>query len=97
VKRTAKGQDIDLEFDRSLVEHLADVGYRPEFGARELKRRIRTDVESRVATAMLEGELSEGDTADINYDHEQRQVRVTRRDPSANAASDSNALGPSTG
>ena len=82
VKRTAKAQDIELAFDRSLVDHLAEVGYRPEFGARELKRRIRTDVESRVATAMLEGELSEGDTAVITYDSEKRQVQVSLRDPS---------------
>jgi ATP-dependent Clp protease ATP-binding subunit ClpC len=83
VKRTAKGQDIEVEFERSLVEHLGEVGYRPEFGARELKRRIRTEVESRLASAMLEGELSEGDTVDIGYDQEQRRVRVSRRDVSA--------------
>ncbi|MBU0595950.1 AAA family ATPase, partial [Candidatus Bipolaricaulota bacterium] len=86
VKRTAKGQDIELDFDRSLVEHLAEVGYRPEFGARELKRRIRTDVESRVATAMLEGELSEGDDATIAYDHDKRQVSVSRRDSAGSKA-----------
>ncbi|MFC2082716.1 AAA family ATPase [Candidatus Bipolaricaulota bacterium] len=82
VKRTAKGQDIELSFDRSLVDHLAEVGFRPEFGARELKRRIRTEVESRVATAMLEGELSEGDSAVIAYDGENRQVQVSLHDPS---------------
>jgi ATP-dependent Clp protease ATP-binding subunit ClpC len=86
VKRTAKGQDIELDFDRSLVEHLAEVGYRPEFGARELKRRIRTEVESRLASAMLEGKLSEGDDATIAYDREKRQVQVSRHDPSGKAA-----------
>ncbi|MBN1859188.1 ATP-dependent Clp protease ATP-binding subunit, partial [Candidatus Bipolaricaulota bacterium] len=88
VKRTAKGQDIDLEFDRSLIEHLADVGYRPEFGARELKRRIRADVESRVATAMLQGEISEGDAVLIDYDRKMRQVRISRRDSSARTTSE---------
>ncbi len=81
VKRTAKGQDIALDFDRSLVEHLADVGYRPEFGARELKRRIRTEVESRVATAMLEGEITEGGRALLSYDAEKRTVVVSRHEP----------------
>jgi ATP-dependent Clp protease ATP-binding subunit ClpC len=91
VKRSAKGQDIELDFDRSLVEHLADVGYRPEFGARELKRRIRTEVESRLASAMLEGELSEGDDATIAYDPEKRQVQVSRHDPSAKADATGNS------
>ena len=78
VKRTAKGQDIELDFDRSLVHHLAEVGYRTEFGARELKRRIRTEVESRVATAMLEGEISEGDSARVAYDEKKQSVQVSR-------------------
>jgi ATP-dependent Clp protease ATP-binding subunit ClpC len=41
VRRTSRGQGLELEFDPSLIDHLAEVGYRPEFGARELKRRIR--------------------------------------------------------
>lgn len=82
VKRTAKGQYIDLDFDRSLIDHLAEVGYQPEFGARELKRRIRTDVESRVATAMLEGEISEGDSAWVAYDEKKHSVQVSRENPS---------------
>jgi ATP-dependent Clp protease ATP-binding subunit ClpC len=79
VRRTARGQDIDLVFDRSLIDHLAEVGYQPEFGARELKRRIRTEVESRLASAMLDGKISEGDTADISYDEQAREVRILRR------------------
>ncbi len=80
VKRTAKGQDIDLEFDSSLLDHLADVGYQPEFGARELKRRVRTDVESRLATAMLEGDLKEGDVARVVFDRDERRVLVESLD-----------------
>ncbi len=79
VKRTAKGQDIDLVFDRSLIDHLSEVGYQPEFGARELKRRVRSDVEARLATAMLEGEVSEGDTAVVSYNEEEHRVQVSRR------------------
>lgn len=39
--RTAAAQDISLKLDDSLVEHLVEVGYQPDFGARELKRKIR--------------------------------------------------------
>ncbi|HEX8794185.1 MAG TPA: AAA family ATPase, partial [Polyangiaceae bacterium] len=41
VRRMARGQGVELAFEDSLVDHLTEVGYRPEFGARELKRRIR--------------------------------------------------------
>ena len=50
-----------LEFDKSLVDHLAEVGYDPEFGARMLKRSMRSEVESRLANALLKGEVQAGE------------------------------------
>jgi ATP-dependent Clp protease ATP-binding subunit ClpC len=70
VKRMARGQGIELEFDESLVEHLAEVGYRPEFGARELRRKIQTEVENPLAEALLSGEFSRGDQVRVRYDGE---------------------------
>ncbi len=57
VKRAAHAQDIYLHIDDSLVGHLAEEAYQPEFGARELKRQIRQQLETRLATAMLKGEV----------------------------------------
>jgi ATP-dependent Clp protease ATP-binding subunit ClpC len=55
VVQTAAAQDVQLELDSSLVDHLADVGYDPESGARLLKRKVRSEVESRLANALLNG------------------------------------------
>ncbi len=74
VRRTARGQGIELEFDDTLIDYLAEVGYQPEFGARELKRRIRTDVESKLASAMLRGDVQEGDRVRILYDRQKGEV-----------------------
>ncbi len=68
VKRTARAQGIELSFDESLVDYLADVGYQPEYGARELKRRIKTDVENKLATEILGGKISEGSFVTLAYD-----------------------------
>ncbi|MFC0387142.1 ATP-dependent Clp protease ATP-binding subunit [Muricoccus vinaceus] len=68
VKRTARGQGITLEVDGSLLDHLATAGFRPEFGARELRRLIRSELETRLASAMLGGEVSEGDTVLARWD-----------------------------
>jgi ATP-dependent Clp protease ATP-binding subunit ClpC len=68
VKRMARAQGIALEFDQSLIDHLADVGYRPEYGARELRRQIRSLVETQLAEAMLKSELGEGDVVTFKYD-----------------------------
>ena len=68
VKRTARGQGIELSFDASLVDYLADVGYLPEYGARELKRRIKSEVENKLATEILGGKVSKGSTVTFTYD-----------------------------
>lgn len=62
VRRMARGQDIDLEFDDSLVDYIIDLGYSPEFGARELARTIESRVENKLARELLEENISEGDT-----------------------------------
>ena len=61
VKRTAHGQGVELDIDGSLVDHLAAAGFRPEFGARELRRLIRSELETQLARAMLANEVQEGD------------------------------------
>ncbi len=68
VKRTARGQGIELSFDASLVDYLADVGYLPEYGARELKRRIKSEVENKLATEILGGKVGKGSTVTFTYD-----------------------------
>ena len=68
VRRTAKGQDVELEFSEDLIEHLAEVGYKPEFGARELKRVIQNEVENELARKLLNGDIEEGDKVKLGYD-----------------------------
>jgi ATP-dependent Clp protease ATP-binding subunit ClpC len=67
VKRTARGQGVELIFDDSLLDYLSDVGYLPEFGARELRRRIQTDVETVLAREMLKEDIKEGDHVKLSY------------------------------
>lgn len=68
IKRTARGQGIELTFDDSVVKHLAKIGYLPEYGARELRRQIKSEVENRLAKAILRGEIGEGSIVVISHD-----------------------------
>jgi ATP-dependent Clp protease ATP-binding subunit ClpC len=79
VKRTAHGQGIDLEFDATLIDHLAAVGYQPEYGARELRRIIRSEIETELARAMLGGEVQEGDRVTVRWDANEQKVTFERR------------------
>ena len=45
---------------------LASEGYDPQFGIRPLKRVIQHEVENRVARAILDGTIRDGDTIEID-------------------------------
>jgi ATP-dependent Clp protease ATP-binding subunit ClpC len=68
VRRTAHAQGVELEVDASLIEYLATEGYRPEYGARELKRLIRSTLETELARAILADEVHDGDRVRARWD-----------------------------
>jgi ATP-dependent Clp protease ATP-binding subunit ClpC len=78
VQRTAAAQNIELSFDDALRDHLARVGYDPEFGARMLKRKIRLEVESELADSLLRGDVRSGDAVEIRWDAGEKAVRVKK-------------------
>ncbi|KAA5838185.1 ATP-dependent Clp protease ATP-binding subunit [Saccharopolyspora hirsuta] len=51
---------IDVEFDQAAVAWISERGYRPEFGARPLRRAIEREVDDRISDLILDGELAEG-------------------------------------
>jgi ATP-dependent Clp protease ATP-binding subunit ClpC len=85
VRRTAHGQGIELVTDDSLVDHLAEAGYRPEFGARELRRLIRSELETELARAILAGEVQEGDRVLASWDRDLGRVALRPERASAEA------------
>lgn len=89
VVRSAHGQGVELVPDPGLPDHFAATGFRPEFGARELRRLIRTELETALARAMLGGEVHEGDRVLARWDAERQRVAldVQPRSDSAPAAS----------
>lgn len=78
VRRTAHAQGLTLTFTESIVDHLAEVGFMPKYGARELKRKIRTEVETRLAGAMLRRDIAEGDEVTIAYDEKKNSVTIEK-------------------
>jgi ATP-dependent Clp protease ATP-binding subunit ClpC len=68
VKRIARGQGIEITFESSIIKHLANVGYLPEYGARELSRQIKSGIENSLAKEILKGEISEGSVVTISHD-----------------------------
>lgn len=97
VVRTAAAQDITVKLDDALVEHLVEVGYQPEFGARELRRQIRQAVETRLAKEILGDKLKSGDSVELGYDKESGDVVITKAEaPRKAKAGKAVAKGPAS-
>ncbi|MCP5028215.1 MAG: ATP-dependent chaperone ClpB [Actinomycetia bacterium] len=57
---------IDLDVSPAAVSHLAHEGFDPAFGARPLKRVIQRELADRLALAILDGEIEEGDSVKVD-------------------------------
>ena len=49
-----------------LKEKIVELSYKPEFGAREMRRVIQDKVEDVVASALLSDKIKKGDKIEIN-------------------------------
>ncbi|MFI6737485.1 ATP-dependent Clp protease ATP-binding subunit [Nonomuraea sp. NPDC050451] len=70
-RQRLRGQGIALEVTDAAKDWLAERGYQPEFGARPLRRTVQREVDNRLATMLLTGEVEEGGrvSADVEGDH----------------------------
>ena len=57
---------VYLRFAPSLSRHLAKMGWSAEYGARELRRHIRDEVEDPLTEQLMDGTFSPGDTVSIS-------------------------------
>lgn len=55
-------RDITMDIRDAALDHLADVGFDPVYGARPLKRAIQRELETVVAQGILRGDFFDGDT-----------------------------------
>ncbi|HEY5805821.1 MAG TPA: ATP-dependent Clp protease ATP-binding subunit [Candidatus Saccharimonadales bacterium] len=68
IRRTARGQGIELLFDESVTDHIAQIGYSPEKGARDIRRSIRSVVETALAEQLLAGQIAQHTGVVVKYD-----------------------------
>lgn len=83
-----KTKNIVIEYRDSVIKHLAEKGYDPQFGARPLNRLIQTVLLNRLATMIISGELSSGNCIvvdmkkdEIVFDVKKRSTLSVRKKP----------------
>ncbi len=67
---------VALRVTEDALEALSQVGFDPDYGARPLRRAIRTEVEERAAEALLAGRLPPGSTAVVDADEGRLSFRA---------------------
>jgi ATP-dependent Clp protease ATP-binding subunit ClpB len=67
-------RDMSLELTDEAKDLLAQRGYDPVFGARPLKRTLRSMLENPLAMALLKGEFKTGDTIVVDCDEADKTV-----------------------
>lgn len=65
-QRLVLEKKISLEVDEKVKKYLAKEGFNPDYGARPLKRILQNKLLDQLALNIINGDISEGDTAQIS-------------------------------
>lgn len=72
-----KQQTIQLELSKEALNHLAEAGFDPVYGARPLKRTIQQQLENPLAQALLSGKFKSGDKVEVLWQNEKLEFMVS--------------------
>jgi len=72
-----KDMKYTLNFDDTLVDYLAKIGFDEMYGARPLKRAIQDKVEDLLSEEVLTGKMVEGKTYNIKVEND--EVKVVKK------------------
>ncbi|WP_043617182.1 ATP-dependent Clp protease ATP-binding subunit [Nonomuraea candida] len=78
-RQRLRGQDVTLEVTDAAKDWLAGRGYQPEFGARPLRRTVQRELDNRLSTMLLTGEVREH--GKVTVDVEGDALRLRAHDP----------------
>ncbi len=67
LKQKLAAIDVDIEFTESAKDKLADDGFDDVYGARPLRRTIRSKIEDIVSEKLLDGSIKHGDKVECDY------------------------------
>jgi ATP-dependent Clp protease ATP-binding subunit ClpC len=63
-----------LTVSNAFKERLVEEGYNPAYGARPLRRAVMRLLEDSLAEELLTGRIKEGDSAEVDIDHDKKVV-----------------------
>lgn len=81
----------NLKITEQAKEFILEKGFDPNYGARPLKRAIQKYIEDPLAEAMIQGNLSEGNEIEIDYNKEEDKIKVNTQKPKKRTRKDDNS------
>ena len=75
-------QEMGLWVSENALDHLADLGYNPQFGARPMKRVLQKELVNELSKALLKGTFKAGDTIHVDVDDDDN-LKFTKTKPKA--------------
>ncbi len=76
LQKRLSDRDMALEVSDAALDHLGEAGFDPVYGARPLKRAIRSQLENPLAQEILSGKFGPGDLIEVGF--EDGQLRFER-------------------
>ncbi|MFC4116206.1 ATP-dependent Clp protease ATP-binding subunit [Nonomuraea zeae] len=80
-RQRLRGQGVSLEVTDGAKDWLVARGYQPEFGARPLRRTVQREVDNRLSTMLLTGEVTEGGKVEIDVEGDRLALRARNPEP----------------
>ncbi|OYW80713.1 MAG: ATP-dependent chaperone ClpB, partial [Asticcacaulis sp. 32-58-5] len=71
IEKRLSERGMSLVIDDAALNHLAERGYDPAYGARPLKRVIQKELVDHIAKSILSGNFADGDVISVGYDGEE--------------------------
>lgn len=76
IENRIKDQDIEIELTDEAKKLVFNRAYTPEYGARPIKRYLQSELETKIAKAIIAGELNPGDKAVITVVNDNLKLEV---------------------
>jgi ATP-dependent Clp protease ATP-binding subunit ClpC len=81
--RRLHAQNVTVNFTPAAVDWIAERGHQPEFGARPMRRTIQREVDNRLSSLLLDGQIAPGQ--EVTVDVEEGRLTFRAHEPSVGA------------
>ncbi|NMD55156.1 MULTISPECIES: ATP-dependent Clp protease ATP-binding subunit [Tsukamurella] len=78
-RRLLRAQDVELDVTGKAEDWLADEGFQPQFGARPLRRTVQKELDNRLSSMLLRGDVRAGDTVRVDADDDGLVLAVVEK------------------